>query len=193
MSLSFVTLWLSVLLFGPATLTEPKAAPAAITNTPNASSVAIPWSTEKRLSWEDFSGAPSPKDHHHALASTNMEMKAKCENNQLKFKVEAVFNPRDSWSRNKKSAALLAHEQLHFDLTELHARMLRKTLTELGNACNGGASNLNKYANEAFSNWHKEQEKYDHESRHGLDKEKQQEWIASVQARLLELEQYAAI
>lgn len=117
-------------------------------------------------------------------------MKVKCEGDQLKFKVEAVFNPKESWSRNKKSAELLAHEQLHFDLTELHARILRKTLAQLPNACNRGAADLNKYANQAFNNWHKEQDLYDAQVRHGLDKEKQNEWMASVEARLLELEAY---
>ncbi|WP_207430050.1 DUF922 domain-containing protein [Sabulibacter ruber] len=150
----------------------------------------IPWNPQKRLSWDDFAGTPAPNNHHHALTSTNMEMKVKCENNQLKFKVEAVFNPKESWTRNKSSAMLLAHEQLHFDLTELHARMLRKRLAELPNPCSRGAADLNKYASEAFNNWHKEQDLYDTESRHGLDKEKQMDWIASVEIRLKRLEAY---
>lgn len=192
MTLSFVTLWLSALLFGPFPEATAKTNSEVIPAVPAKSSAFIPWSERKRLSWEDFSGEPTPDNHHHALTSTNMEMKAKCENNKLKFKVEAVFNPRESWSRNKKSAALLAHEQLHFDLTELHARMLRKRLAEISSPCNRGAIDLNRYANEAFENWHKEQNKYDHECRHGLNKEKQQEWMTSIAARLQELEQYAS-
>jgi len=150
----------------------------------------IPWTNKKRLTWEDFIGVPTPDNQHHALTSTNMEMKVKCENNQLKFKVEAVFKSDESWSRNKKSMELLAHEQLHFDLTELHARLLRKTLAELPNPCTRGAADLNKYANQAFQNWHQEQDQYDQYTRHGLDKEKQVEWMASVERRLAHLDAF---
>ncbi|MFC6999789.1 DUF922 domain-containing protein [Rufibacter roseus] len=192
MSLSFITLWFSVLFLGPLPEAEPKSVTIEIPAVAVKSSAFIPWSVQKKLTWEDFSGEPSPENHHHALTSTNMEMKAKWENNQLKFKVDAVFNPAESWTRNRNSSALLAHEQLHFDLTELHARMLRKKLSEVAAQGGRGSINLNKFANQAFENWHKEQEQYDHECRHGLNKEKQQEWIDSVEARLLELAEYAS-
>ncbi|MBA9077471.1 DUF922 domain-containing protein [Rufibacter quisquiliarum] len=188
MSLSFISLWLSTLLFSPSPAAKPEPKPAAV----EASVSMIPWSGQKRLTWDDFAGSPASENQHHALTSTNMEMKVKCEKNQLKFRVEAVFNPRESWTKNRKSAALLAHEQLHFDLTELHARMLRKRLAELPNACSRGAADLNRYANEAFTNWHKEQDLYDSQCHHGLDKARQQEWVENVAARLLELEQYAS-
>ncbi|RNI25006.1 DUF922 domain-containing protein [Rufibacter latericius] len=182
MSFTFFPLWISALFLAAIPDTNP---------TPIAPLKAdIPWTVQKRLTWDDFAGSPSPTNQHHALTSTNMEMKVKCENNQLKFKVEAVFNPKESWTRNKTSVLLLAHEQLHFDLTELHARQLRKRLAELPNACNRGAADLNKYANEAFNAWHKEQEFYDSQSRHGLDKDQQLEWIASVELRLKRLEAY---
>ncbi|MGV3539857.1 MAG: DUF922 domain-containing protein [Rufibacter sp.] len=182
MSLSFIALWLSALFIAPFGHSDSKSNSSA--------SAMIPWSVQKRLTWEDFSGEPATENHHHALTSTNLEMKVKCEKNELKFKVEAVFNPKESWTRNRRSQALLAHEQLHFDLTELHARLLRKKLAQLPNACNRGAADLNRYANEAFANWHKEQDLYDTQSHHGLDEDKQQEWLASVANRLQELEQY---
>ncbi|WP_210465070.1 DUF922 domain-containing protein [Rufibacter roseolus] len=181
MSFYFLPLWISTLFLAAFPDTNPK---------PIAPTIDIPWTVQKRLTWDDFAGSPAPTNQHHALTSTNMEMKVKCENNQLKFKVEAVFNPKESWTRNKTSVMLLAHEQLHFDLTELHARQLRKRLKELPNACNRGAADLNRYASEAFEKWHKEQDLYDRESRHGLDKDQQLEWIASVELRLKQLEAY---
>ncbi|WP_082161600.1 DUF922 domain-containing protein [Rufibacter radiotolerans] len=181
MSLSFIPLWICALFFA----SLPDNSPA-----PSTRATEIPWSMQKRLSWNDFAGNPSEDNPHHALTSTNMEMKVKCENNQLKFKVEAVFNPKESWTRNKSSELLLAHEQLHFDLTELHARQLRKRLSQLTNGCTRGAADMNKYASEAFDNWHKEQDLYDMESRHGLDKEQQLEWMAYVETRLKELENF---
>ncbi|MBC3542358.1 DUF922 domain-containing protein [Rufibacter sediminis] len=182
MSFTFLPLWISALFLAvfPENTSKPIASVRAD----------IPWAVQKRLTWDDFAGDPSPTNQHHALTSTNMEMKVKCENNKLKFKVDAVFKPKESWTRNRTSTLLLAHEQLHFDLTELHARILRKRLAELPNACNNGAADLNRYASEAFNNWHKEQDLYDAQSRHGLDKEQQLEWIASVELRLKQLEAY---
>ncbi|AMM52092.1 hypothetical protein TH61_14080 [Rufibacter sp. DG15C] len=181
MPISILSLWLSALFLGPSADTKPK-----VIKTDSD----IPWAMQKRLSWDDFAGEPAPNNSHHALTSTNMEMKVKCENNQLKFKVDAVFNPKESWTRNRESHALLAHEQLHFDITELHARQLRKRLASLPNPCTRGAADLNKYANLAFEAWHKEEDQYDKESRHGLDKAQQQAWQDSVEERLKALEAY---
>ncbi|WP_192820746.1 DUF922 domain-containing protein [Rufibacter sp. LB8] len=181
MMITILTIWYSSLFLASVPETAPK---------PASPSADIPWAPQKRLTWNDFAGEPAPENSHHALTSTNMEMKVKCEDNQLKFKVEAVFNPRESWTRNKNSAELLAHEQLHFDLTELHARQLRKRLSTLTNACQKGAADLNRYATQAFDNWHKEQDQYDKESRHGLDQEVQERWMASVEERFLQLEAF---
>lgn len=182
MTFSLIPLWISALF----TVSLPEITPY---NTLTSSSD-IPWTVQKRLSWNDFAGNPSADNPHHALTTTNMELKVKCENNKIKFKVEAVFDPKQSWTRNTTSALLLAHEQLHFDLTELHARQLRKTLSQLPTDCSSSAVELNNYANQAFENWHKEQDLYDLESRHGLHKQKQQEWAASVELRLKALEAF---
>lgn len=45
--------------------------------------------------------------------------------------VKAVFYPKDSWKGSYIDDALLAHEQKHFDIVELYARMLRKQLSEI--------------------------------------------------------------
>ena len=43
---------------------------------------------------------------------------------------QATFDPNTSWVRNPKTAseALLRHEQLHFDITEVYARLMRQKL-----------------------------------------------------------------
>ena len=91
----------------------------------------ISWKASRRLTWDDFKARADDKDPLHALTATNIDMKAKCDNGELKVKVESIFSSKESWSKNKKSERLVFHEQLHFDFTEIYARRLYKELTSL--------------------------------------------------------------
>jgi len=169
----------------PAVIAVP--APAAASSANNEH---IAWSATRRLNWEDFRAMPEDNNPHHALTAANLAVDAKCKNNKFYYEVRCVFLPGESWSKNKKSERLLAHEQLHFDLTEVHARLLRKELQGMSNSCDNMKANLNTTVGAAFKAWKAEQDKFDKLSRHGLDKEVQQEWAAAIEQRLLELEAY---
>lgn len=166
--------------------------PAAASETSNhvaeVSSDRIAWSASRRLNWEDFRAKPEDGNPHHAMTAANLAVDAGCKNNKFFYEVKCVFLPGESWSKNKQSEKLLAHEQLHFDLTEVHARMLRKQLQGIGNSCGNLKSQLNTTVGAAFKAWKTEQERFDKLSRHGLDKEVQLEWAASIADRLQELE-----
>ena len=95
----------------------------------------IIWSQDTRLSWEDFKGVP-PQSNPYA-ANTNSGMSytwsysTKSGTPELEHEVFSNFYPQLSWVKEiKNKAYLLAHEQLHFDISELHARKLRKALSE---------------------------------------------------------------
>ncbi|MBK0404678.1 DUF922 domain-containing protein [Adhaeribacter sp. BT258] len=150
----------------------------------------ISWKASRRLTWEDFKGKANAQDPLHALTATNIDMKAKCDNGELKVKIESTFAPHESWSKNKKSERLLFHEQLHFDITEIYARRLFKELTSLKNACDN-SEQLNKIATRVFDEWKKQEDIYDKETNHGLDQEKMKVWADKVNAELKSLEAYA--
>lgn len=149
----------------------------------------IAWKAKRKLTWEDFRAKADMKDPLHALTATNIDMKAKCENGQLKVKVESVFSTGESWSKNKKSDRLLFHEQLHFDITEIHARMLRKELGALKNACDQ-PEQINKVTDRIFEEWKKQEDLYDQETNHGLDADKMAYWTKKVETDLKKLEPY---
>ncbi|MFC5270340.1 DUF922 domain-containing protein [Adhaeribacter terreus] len=150
----------------------------------------ISWKASRRLTWEDFKAKADDKDPLHALTATNIDMKAKCDNGELKVKVESVFSTKESWSKNKQSERLLFHEQLHFDITEIYARRLYKELTSLKNACNN-TEQLNKIADRVFDEWKKQEDLYDKETNHGLDQEKMKVWAGKINLELKSLEAYA--
>lgn len=150
----------------------------------------LSWSTDRRLSWDDFRAVPDAANPHHALTAANLAVNGKCVNNTFVYEVRCVFLPTESWTKNKKSAKLLYHEQLHFDLTEVHARTLRKNLKSIGASCTTVKDKMNLTVAAAFKDWKAEQEKFDKLSNHGLDLEAQTALEENIIARLTALEAY---
>ncbi len=96
----------------------------------------IAWSEDHKLTWEDFKGTPSGPEEF--VASTNSGVSfsfSYSERNgvaNIDYKITGNFYPNLSWYRPAKvSDYILGHEQLHFDISELHARKLRKALSTL--------------------------------------------------------------
>ncbi|GAB3815384.1 hypothetical protein GCM10028895_09410 [Pontibacter rugosus] len=172
---------------------ESASLPAPVSNAVTSSSESsikeqVIWSTTRRLSWDDFKGQPDDTNPHHALTAANLAVNAKCKDNSYTYVVNCVFLPSESWSKNKASEKLLVHEQLHFDLTEVHARQLRRDLQKL--SCTSVKTSLNSVVSLAFSKWKAEQDAFDSACKHGLNKEEEKIWAAAIDTRLQELEAY---
>ena len=181
----FLSLWARILL--PLLFPGiPKKANTAVAE--NALVHQLTWSPERRLSWEDFQGSPDDANPHHALTAANLAVNASCRQDGFSYQVNCVFLPTESWSKNKKSEKLLEHEQLHFDLTEVHARLLRKKLALL--SCSNLKENLSSTVTNAFAQWKAEQQTFDTACKHGLNAEEEGVWAADIALRLRELEAY---
>ena len=94
----------------------------------------ISWTEDRKLTWADFKAVPNgPADY---VASTNSGVSfaySYRERNgvgEIEYTVLGNFYPDLSWYRpTKVSDYILAHEQMHFDISELFARKLRKELS----------------------------------------------------------------
>jgi hypothetical protein len=70
----------------------------------------------------------------------------------FEYRVVAAFRPDHSWVRPEilkrpaDSARALRHEQTHFDLTEVHARRLRRYFMELVAPCKSSNGDLSQVA-----------------------------------------------
>ena len=146
------------------------------------------WSSQRPLSWPDFAGRPEHNTDLTALTSSDIDVKVSWEGEKFKYQVTALFDPSTSWAKQKTSARLLAHEQLHFDITEIHARMLRKALSAIQDPRLLDNEKLGRIVNPVFEQWKKMEDQYDHETNHGLDAEAQLKWKELVAATLLQLE-----
>lgn len=148
----------------------------------------IDWGEEK-LTWNDFKADPEGKNPNHAASSaTGLTYTWSYATTNyvpdLSYEVTAHFYPDRSWVRpDKMSAALLAHEQLHFDISELHAIKLRKALeayVEMRNI----RTDLRKIYTKIEAQRIKMQHQYDRETKHGLDKAAQAHWNKKITVAL---------
>ena len=167
---------LPVAAFAP----PPVAPPRAVANTDST----LLWSAARRLTWADFRGVPGLTEKLHALTSADLNVQVKCANDNLQVSVQAVFRPLESWTKSPDSAPLLRHEQVHFDLTEVHARMLRAALGKLKMTCEQAQTQLQPLIDAGFANWQRAQDQYDEDARHGLDKEGQARWEKQIADQL---------
>ena len=122
----------------------------------------IPWKANERLTWEDFI---KKKSNNHnglqALTTAGIGIEFECKGPKPKIAVTCHFKKKESWTRNTESMELLAHEQVHFDITELFARKLRKKLADLAEPCGKGASKVQGIYNDNFKNLNEYQVRYD--------------------------------
>lgn len=152
----------------------------------------IYWNNTNKLKWEDFKGRPDNSTNLLAMTQAGIGYEVACNNGELKLKVRCYFNVNKSWAKETDSDELLAHEQLHFDITELHTRKLRKKLSELTDPCGKNLKELNKLYQSSFNECAKTQEQYDKESEHSINVAKQKEWEQRIASELKTLEKFSS-
>ncbi|WP_201978251.1 DUF922 domain-containing protein [Hymenobacter rubidus] len=207
--LSFLTSFLVVasLLQGPAAKPgqgpAAKPVPASAVPAPAAAGVAakpapappIQWSATRKLAVADFLGRPGSGDPLASSTSSDIKANAACKDFVFSSTVLATFDPNKSWFRNPKTAseALLRHEQTHFDITEVYARIMRQkmVLFQAKADCLKLQPAFNNLTKGVYDLWDKEQNRYDQETNHGLNAVRQASWEKQTQAKLEQLQAFA--
>jgi len=97
----------------------------------------IYWTEDYKLTWNDFKGQPDYNVETISALSSSGLMHAKgCKNNKLDYEILSYFEKRESWVKVEAyTDHHLKHEQIHFDITELYARKLRRALSEQNFKC----------------------------------------------------------
>ena len=140
----------------------------------------IPWSADRKLQWSDFKGKYLKTEWAAATTASSISYKFSSYEKEgqlyVDFKVGCEFYPNKSWYRPELCDSLiLSHEQLHFDITELHARKMRKRLSE-----SQFTKNIKAEVKEIYKVVIKElyilQNNYDHETNFSRNVEKQLIW-----------------
>jgi len=154
----------------------------------------IHWNKDRALTWKDFKGRAKGSSPFHA--TTYGILKPGFEpitNTEYKFTLEVLFDSKKSWvKKGKETDELLIHEQHHFNMFEIYARIFVKRLEE-SNALSGKkfSDNMNKTFQKIFKELIKLQDKYDKETDHSKNEEKQKEWNIKLENMLKEYQGYA--
>jgi hypothetical protein len=159
-----------------------------VNNIPGNSELAICWDEQRKLDWNDFKAPRKPSGKIAAAISTcGFGFEAKEENHRLvSLEVFVKFYPEKSWKNPAhQTEAVLAHEQLHFDITEL---MGRKFYQEILNMKQKGKLNQRniKKVYERIEKEHGElQALYDKQTNHSLNTKLQSWWDQYLASELI--------
>jgi hypothetical protein len=155
----------------------------------NAQSDPIPWDPNRPLTWEDFRGNPDD-DQLEAMTNSEIDASGMMKEGLPYFKLTAVFIPSGSWTRGSGNEELLRHEQLHFNITELFVRKIRKEMDALRKRGEKDPAVYTQTIMDWSVKWKEKQAKYDEETDHGKNTNEQKAWGDLVNKELLALNAY---
>lgn len=144
----------------------------------------IPWIQDQKLTWKDFREKPQLGSKAAAITASGISYSftslARGNAVEADFKVGAFFYPNKSWYRTHLADAhILGHEQLHFDISELFARKMRKRLSEITFSLKI-KTEVRKIYKDILKELNDYQELYDWETDFSRNPEKQLEWELKV-------------
>ncbi|WP_299335876.1 DUF922 domain-containing protein [uncultured Psychroserpens sp.] len=164
-------------------------------NTSSTDEVTIEWNESKKLTWADFRGPVEDDSDAVAVTASGITFSFSVKQSNERFvsfnaTVEAHFYPEKSWYiKSKGDDHILAHEQLHFDITELHVRQLRYGMSKLRISQNI-KEELRRLHRQANENLAKMQNDYDTQSQNSINKEMQAVWSKFVTDELDKFKAY---
>ena len=151
----------------------------------------IVWSKNYKLKWSDFRGTPDKNSRFKAITTSTLRMTPiTYTEEEIQYEMLAVFQKRSSWTKSD-AEELLAHEQLHFDISELVMRRMREKFKAISYT---DSEQVNKEIKKLFAEAEKERrdinDAYDEETEHGVNKQEQLNWQKMIQDELEDMEAY---
>jgi Bacterial protein of unknown function (DUF922) len=145
------------------------------------------------LRWNHFQGkVPDARKRGNVVAKIFMRLE--CPSYQVLdtfiFMVLAVNDVDKSWTTTTEDLYILAHEQIHFDIAEIHARIIRKYIQELHFNIES-LKLLNKHVEQVMRLFQQMEVLYDKETHHGINEKKQLEWQKFIAEKLAALEEFS--
>lgn len=150
----------------------------------------IPWIGDRPLTWSDFLCAPKRNTDAVASTSTSLGIAYHIKNYVLTYEITCNFSKTKSWGL-VKTPYILAHEQAHFDITEIFARKLHQALMEYEFDQRTYKKDINTIYQQIVAEKEAFQEAYDKETDHSRNKRIQYEWLERIDNILTETEPFA--
>jgi hypothetical protein len=156
----------------------------ALVTTSSYAQARYPWAEKQHFEWKDFTGFPDAESPYAASVNTGLSQDFSIDHDGKlvldSLQITAYFYPKLSWYKPKQvNADLLKHERLHFTITELHARMLRKQIARF-NFTTNLRSEIRQMYQEIEQKRQKMQIDFDAQTQHGLRAEQELLWEEKV-------------
>jgi hypothetical protein len=153
----------------------------------------ILWQENLYLEWSDFIGKADSVAFDKALTCVKIEFKSKQISNETKsIKIGTYFIKSCSWKKKNVNELLLIHEQNHFNLNEISARKIRKKILETKFlSMESSKAIIKKIFSDGLNSNFNEQEEYDLQTNHSMNKEEQLKWNAKIKHELNLLKGYS--
>ncbi len=150
----------------------------------------IPWMHNHRLIWDDFQCAPKKNGDAVASTSTSLGIAYQLKNGELTYQLTCAFSKTKSWGLVKTNY-ILAHEQGHFDITEIYTRKLHQALLEYEFDRKTYQRDINRIYQKIVTEKETLQNLYDKQSDHSRNKKTQMAWLQIINVLLNETASYA--
>ena len=152
----------------------------------------IYYDVNRKLTWNDFKGAPDMNHHGAAVTASGFAYSWNGDNDgetlTLNISVYTFFTKSASWKKSMVNNDYhLRHEQHHFDITRLGAEKLIHELNKASFNINNYKSLINSIFNKVYDENIALQNEYDKQTKHSLDKEKQAEWNERILGEVMKL------
>ncbi len=159
---------------------------------------AMSWNESYKLSWSDFKDTPDSSTSAVAITASGITFgfSVRTTDDQVTSftsDVYAHFYPEKSWYKKKQADThVLGHEQLHFDITELHARKFRQRIDQIkvSNSVRNQLKTLHNTINKELSQM---QNSYDSETNYSRNVEAQTKWKVYIAGELKKLSKYKSV
>ncbi|HWJ90170.1 MAG TPA: DUF922 domain-containing protein [Flavisolibacter sp.] len=156
----------------------------------NESEEFIPWTFTQKLTWDDFQCEPRRGTDAVASTSTSLGIAYQMVNGKLTYHITCNFSKIKSWGL-MKTDYILAHEQGHFDITEIFARKLNEALQNYEFNRKTFKRDINEIYQSIVQQKEEYQKTYDEESDHSRNRKMQYEWLEKIDKLLEETDHYA--
>lgn len=151
----------------------------------------IPWKYRRQLVWTDFKSEPKKEGDAVASTSTSLGLSYQVRDGILTYHITCDFSKERSWGA-LKTDYILAHEQAHFDITEIHARKLYEALYLYEYDPSTLKADIAAIYNRIVKEKEDMQEAYDGQTDHSRHRAKQREWLERIDQLLTDVDIFAA-
>lgn len=163
--------------------------PVSVPGQQEAVSEGLEWEEGRRLTWDDYTLKVFKNQKGQlAITSVRHSVKGFKTDGVPDFAVKVLFIPVDSWTTDKEDLALLAHEQLHFDIGELFRRKIEKRINSLRKQGEKQKAIYRYVIRKELSEFRKFSKDYDIATKHGRLKAEQEKWQKDVWEQLQRLQ-----